>query len=161
MPSMFPSSTPHPDDINRRYRPSQRDLTGVPRSITWGRGLLVATAILMVFSGLLLVTATPPEHLEVDPEAVRTVRRNLVFVGVVDLVAGIMVALLSPQLRRGSRSSRRWLLGVIVLAALVNLLSFVVLREPLSLALITALLMVSGVVMFQPSATAYVNRMNE
>lgn len=161
MPSMFPGFTNDPDDLNRQYRPSQRDREDVPRSITWGYYLLVVIAILMVVSGLLLMTTDPPAGTDPGSAEVETVQRNLMFVGVWNLIAGILIAALAPQVRNGGRTSRRWLLAVIVVSALANLLSFVILREPLSLALITALLMISGVVIFQPSATLYINRKNE
>lgn len=161
MPSMFPGFNRNPNDLNRQYRPSQRDLTEVPRTISWSYWLLVVIAILMVVTGLILVTTQPPANVDATAESIQAVRRNLVFVGAVNLIGGILIAALAPQLRKGSRKSRRWLLGVIVVAALANLLSFVIMREPFSLALITAMLMISGVVIFQPSATGYINRIND
>lgn len=159
MPSMFPGFRNDPDDLNRQYRPSQRDLTGIPHSITWGYWLLVIIAILMVVAGAGLVLSEPPTG--ADPESVSFIRRNLVFVGVANLLGGVLTAMLAPQLRRGSRLSRRWLLAVVAVMTLINLLSFVLMREPFSLAVIAGLLMISGVVIFQPSATTYINRLNE
>lgn len=161
MPSMFPGFHRDPRDLNRQYRPSQRDLMGVPRTISWGYWLLVIIAILMVVTGLILMTTQPPANVAADTAMVQSVRRNLVFVGAFNLVAGILIAALAPQLRKGGKTSRRWLLGVIVVSALANLLSFVIMREPFSLALITAMLMIGGLVIFQPSATGYMDRVNE
>ncbi|MGP6174803.1 hypothetical protein [Corynebacterium sp. A21] len=161
MPSMFPGFKNDPNDLNRGYRPTQRDLGGLPRSLSWGYYLLVVIAILMVVTSLFLMTTQPSNEAELSAETVQMIKRNLTFVGALNLIAGILIAALAPQLKSGSRGSRRWLLGVIVFAALANLLSFVILREPFSLSLIAALLMISGVVIFQPSATAYINRIND
>lgn len=161
MPSMFPGFRNDPDDLNRRYRPSERDRSGVPRTITWGYYLLVGIAILMVVTSLFLFSVESEQPGALNPDAATTVKNNLMFVGITNLLGGILIAALAPQLSKGSRSSRRWLLGVILLATLLNLLSFVILREPFSLALIAALLMIAGVMVFQPSATAYINRIND
>ncbi|QGU06355.1 hypothetical protein COCCU_01980 [Corynebacterium occultum] len=161
MPSMFPGFRNDPNDLNRRYRPTERDRSGVPLPIAWGYYLLVGIAILMVVTSLFLFSARPPDPGALGSEAATAVRNNLAFVGVLNLVAGILISALAPQLKKGSRDSRRWLLGVIIIATLLNLISFVILREPFSLALVAALLMISGVVIFQPSATAYINRIND
>lgn len=161
MPSMFPGFRNDPNDLNRGYRPTPRDLSGLPRSLSWGYYLLVVIAILLVVSSLFLMTTHLSNEAELSAETVQMIKRNLSFVGALNLVVGIVIAALAPQVKNGSRGSRRWLLGVIIFSTLVNLLSFVILREPFSLSLIAALLMISGVVIFQPSATDYINRMND
>lgn len=152
MPSMFPTPATGGDDINRRPRNSG-DSSGVPASLKWAFGILLATAALMVLTGLIMFTAGYNGPSDVDPEYMELVVNSQKLIGGINGLAGVVIAALASQLPRSGKNARRMLLALALLVALVDLLSFVTRAGGPSLALIAILLAFASLLMFRPSAS--------
>ena len=160
MPSMFPGMYTDPDDLNRRPRVPSGDPDTWPGSLRWGYWLSVAAAIVMVLAGLVMLTENPQAASEANPEAGRDLidafRSNLRFVGIANIIAGLLVAALAAQLRSGSRLSRRILVVVIALAVFLNIVAFAIQVGGLAMILIVILLAAAAFMMFRSDANHYV-----
>ncbi len=163
MPSMFPSMYRSPDDPPRRNtgRASGDGETGIwPTALRWGYYLCVASAILMILSGLVMLTDGYQGNRNVDQTLIDAFMRNVRFVAVFNIIAGLAIAALAAQLKGGGRISRRWLAGVIGLSLFFNVAAFVIQVGGLGLGVIVVLLAFSALFIFRPSANEFMRRSN-
>lgn len=159
MPSMFPSLYRSPDDPNRRAR-GGGDTDTWPNALRWGYYLCVASAMVMVLSGLVMLTDGYRGDPDADRELIAAFLRNVRFLGFFNIIAGLAIAVLAAQLKRGGKLSRRWLAGVIGLSLFFNVASFAIQVGGLGLVLIVVLLALSALFIFRPSANEFITRMN-
>lgn len=162
MPSMFPGMYANPDDPNRGPRRSASDAPGTwPSSLRWGYYVLVATAILLVLVGMIALAQDYGGDPEAAPEVIDAYHRNVRFIGVYNIIAGLVVAALGAQLKSGGKISRRVLAGVIALTIFFNIAAFAIQVGGLAMVAICVLLGVAAVMVFRPDANAYIRRMSD
>lgn len=160
MPSMFPGMTPHPDDLNRSHRRTPAEPGTVPGSLRWGYYVTVAAAILMVATGLIGLASGHVPDPEASAEVIAAFHRNVRFIGVYNIIAGLTVAALAAQLKSGGKISRRVLAGVFALTIFFNIAAFAIQVGGLAMAAVCVLLGVAAVMIFRPDANAYIARMS-
>ncbi|AJE32150.1 hypothetical protein B842_01470 [Corynebacterium humireducens NBRC 106098 = DSM 45392] len=162
MPSMFPGMVPSPDDPNRgpRRTPSGADPGTWPGSLKWGYYVSVAAAMLMVVTGMIGLAQDHGATPDVSAEVIAAFHRNVRFIGVYNIIAGLTVAALAAQLRSGGRISRRILVGVFALSIFFNIAAFAIQVSGLAAVVICVLLGVAAVMIFRPDANAYIARMS-
>ena len=149
MPTMFPTPASGGDDANRRPR-KPYDGTGTPPSLKWAFAFFIGAAILMVLTGLVLYTAGYTGPTDTDAQYQEVVVNNQRFIGMVNGLAGIVIAALISQVPRSGKNIRRLLLAIALLVVLVDLLSFVTRAGGPSLALIALLLAAGCLLLFRP-----------
>lgn len=159
MPSMFPSMHRTPQDPRRQPGRNPSD-DQWPDALRWGYYLCVASAILMVVAGLVMITDDYPGTMDVDQVLIDAFMRNLRFIGAYNLIAGLVIAVLAAQLKGGGRISRRWLAGVIGLSLFFNIAAFAVQVGGLGLGVIVVLLALSALLIFRPSANEFMRQKN-
>ena len=159
---MFPGMVPSPDDPNRGpRRTSSAAGSGTwPGALKWGYYVSVAAAILMVVTGLVGLAHDHGADPGVSAEVVDAFHRNVRFIGVYNIIAGLTVAALAAQLRSGGRISRRILVGVFALSIFFNIAAFAIQVSGLAAVVICVLLGVAAVMIFRPGANAYIARMS-
>ena len=159
---MFPGMVPSPDDPNRGpRRTSSAAGSGTwPGALKWGYYVSVAAAILMVVTGLVGLAHDHGADPGVSAEVVDAFHRNVRFIGVYSIIAGLTVAALAAQLRSGGRISRRILVGVFALSIFFNIAAFAIQVSGLAAVVICVLLGVAAVMIFRPDANAYIARMS-
>lgn len=163
MPSMFPGMYRSPDDPNRRLRggdASDPADGSWPSVLRWGYWVCVAAAILMIFSGLVMVAMPDGDRVGAAPEVIEAFHRNVRFVAIFNIVAGVLVAALAAQLKSGGLISRRVLIVVIALAVFCNVAAFAIQVGGLAMILIVILLAVAAFLVFRPAANRYFARAN-
>lgn len=159
---MFPGMYASPDDPNRRPRKTTvgEDSDALPGSLRWGYYLSVAAAIVMVFTGLVVLTQDYAGDPSASLEVIEAFRRNVRFIGVFNILAGLVIAALAAQLKIGGKISRRVLALVFALAVFFNIAAFAIQVGGLAMVLIVILLGVAAVMIFRPDANRYVQRMS-
>ncbi|AIT62199.1 hypothetical protein [Corynebacterium doosanense] len=151
--SMFPSP------LGREYNPGHS--TGesggpTPRPMRWGFGLAVLAAVVMLVTGMVLLSSVGTSRTEVPDEVVDTYIMNQRIVAWGNLVGGLALAALSPQLLKGRY--RGWWAGFLVASIVVNALGlFVRVSGPASLVII-ALLAFAAVFAYRPACNRFVRR---
>lgn len=159
---MFPGMYTSPDDPNRgpRRTSADEDDGTWPGSLRWGYYLSVAAAVVMVLTGLVVLTQDWPGDPAASADVVDAFRRNLRFIGVFNIVAGLVIAALAAQLKAGGRISRRVLVVVFALAVFFNIAAFAIQVGGLAMVIIVLLLAVAAVMIFRPDANRYIRRMS-
>lgn len=158
MTSMFPSLYRGGDDNDQnrkvvRWQPGDP----TPTSVKAGAILFLVTGILMVFSGILSLTAgwnREPINAE-EAETMRFVQNNVRILGGIQVVLGLVIAYLHRGVMQGYRSKRRWILWVSALAAFFMLAGWVAMFIPIGPALLALLLAVAALLVFRPNADPY------
>ena len=156
---MFPGMYADPNDPNRgpRRTPGVESDTW-PATLRWGYYLTVAAAILMVLTGMVGLA----QDFGGDPDASREVidayHRNVRFIGVYNIIAGLFIAALGAQLKSGGRISRRVLAGVIAVSIFFNIAAFAIQVGGLALVAICVLLGVAAVLVFRPDSNDYMRQ---
>ncbi len=158
MPSMFPSMGHHDDDLNRRSTGGEEGEW--PKALRWGYYLAVAAAVLLILSGLVMGSEGYTGDPGVDQELIDAFLRNVRFLGGYNIVAGLVLAALAAQLKKGGKLSRRWLTGVIALTLFFNVAALAIQVGGFGLGLIVVLLALVALLIFRPSANRYVDRMS-
>lgn len=158
MPSMFPTPATGGDDLNRRRGEDRTPEGQLPRSLQIGFVLLLLTAAFMILTGLIMFTSGYTGPADVDADYIEVVVNNQRFIGGVNAFAGIVIAALASQLIRGGKLPRRILLGILLLVALLDLLSFVTRAGGFALVVIVLALAVGALLIFTPSASAHIGR---
>lgn len=154
---MFPTPASGGDDINRRPRKSA-DGSTMPPSLKWALGLFIATAALMVLTGLVMYTAGYTGPADADQDYQEVVVNNQKFIGALNGLAGVVIAALISQVPRSGKNVRRLLLAISLLVVLVDLLSFVTRAGGISLAVIAILLALGCLLVFRPSVNDVVEQ---
>ncbi|WP_420099322.1 hypothetical protein [Corynebacterium sp.] len=156
MPTMFPvSHNSDPGDRNRSIR-YWRPGDGVPGSVRVAVVLFLVSAVGLIASGAVMWTAERPVVDDPDHMAyIETLSANMRWVGSVQVVAGVAVALLIPGVIRGVGRRRRWLMTVAAVAMGFTLVGWVFnvggLEQPL-LALAMAL---GALAMYRPAVRTF------
>ena len=102
MPSMFPSMYRSPDDPHRRNTGragGDGDSGTWPSALRWGYYLCVASAILMILSGLVMLTDGYQGNQNIDQILIDAFVRNVRFVAIFNIIAGLAIAVLAAQLK--------------------------------------------------------------
>ncbi|WP_018297846.1 hypothetical protein [Corynebacterium lubricantis] len=155
MPSMFPSFSAHPDDRNRRYdEPEVGD--DWPRSLQIGFWLIVAGAIMMVLTAMLMVAAGFPGD-PADTELRDAYMRNMWFMAIFNVIVALVMGGAASYLRKGSKNARRVVAVCIALACFFNALAFALRVGALSMMVIVVLLAFAALFIFRPTANAYIS----
>lgn len=162
MPSMFPGMYANPDDPNRgpRRRPTADHGTW-PSSLRFGYYVLVGTAILLVLSGMVALAQDYGGDPDAAPEVIDAYHRNVRFIGIYNIIAGLVIAALGAQLKSGGRISRRVLAAVMALTIFFNIAAFAIQVGGLAMVAVCVLLGVAAVLVFRPDANAYIRRMSD
>lgn len=155
MPSMFPGMSIHPDDPNRRPRVSSGDPSNLPRPLAWGYYLCVVAAVIMVLAGLIMLTSGYSGDGGVSQEIIDAYLRNVNFIGIFNIIAGLLIAALAAQLKTGGKVSRRVLAGVIGLALFFNIAAFAIQVGGFSHVVIVLLLIIALLMMFRADSNRY------
>ena len=159
---MFPGKVPSPDDPNRgpRRTPSAAGSDTWPAPLKWGYYVSVAAAILMVVTGMVGLANNHGASPEASAEVIAAFHRNMRFIGVYNIIAGLTVAALAAQLKSGDRVFRRVLAGVFALSIFFNIAAFAIQVSGLAAVVICVLLGVAAVMIFRPDANAYMAQMS-
>lgn len=157
---MFPGMYASPDDPNRgpRRNTAGDDDGTWPNSLRWGYYLSVAAAVLMVFTGLMVLTRDHAGDPGASAEVIEAFRRNVRFIGAFDVIAGLVIAALAAQLKAGGRISRRVLAAVVAVAVFFNVAAFAIQVGGFAMLLIVLLLAAAAVMIFRPDANRYMRR---
>ena len=155
--TMFPSLYRGDDkDRNRRVaRWQPGDPT--PRSVVWGTVIFLVVAILMIFNGVLLLTASwnrDPIN-EAEAETMRFVQNNARILGGINVVLGLLIGYLTRGVRQGYRTRRRWILWLSALAMFFMLAGWVAQFTGPGQALLAFGLAVAALMVFRPQADPY------
>ncbi|GAB3708424.1 hypothetical protein [Corynebacterium nasicanis] len=160
MPSMFPGMHVHPDDPNRGPRRTSpgADPDVWPASLKWGYYITVAAAVLMVVTGMVGLAQGFRGDPGAAPELIEAYHRNIRFIGVYNIIAGLVIAAVAAQLKSGGRISRRVLAGVFALSIFFNIAAFAIQVGGLAMVAICVLLGVAAVLVFRPASNDYMRR---
>lgn len=156
MPSMFPvSHNSDPGDRNRAinyWEPGD----GIPGAVKVAFILFVLAGVGLLVSGVTMWTADRPVVDDPDHMAfIETVSTNMKWVGTVQLVTGVLLAVLIPGLLRGIARRRRWVMVTVSVALLFTLGGWVLgvggLEQPLT-GLVLAL---ASLAMYRPAVRTF------
>lgn len=156
MPSMFPvSHNSDPGDANRRINYWQPG-DGIPGTVKFAFVLLLLSAMTLLYSGFMMWTVERPVVDDADQmDHINTVSTNLKWVGTVQIIGAVLIALLMPSLLRGDGRRRRWLMTVIALTMAFTLVGWVFRLGGLEQALIALALACAALAMFRPALRTY------
>lgn len=149
-----------PNPLGRSYNPGNASTEGLPadgsapRPMQWGFLLAVLAAVVMLVSGFVLLTSLASSRVELPAEVVGTYVMNLRIVAWSNIVVGLALAALSPQLMRGEY--RGWWAGFLVVAIVVNALGLFTRVTGLAAVLIIALLAFAAVFAYRPACNRFV-----
>ena len=159
---MFPGMSTGPDDLNRGSRRAAADAdTGPvtwPGSLRWSHHLIVAAAVLMILTGMVGLTQDRVADPGVSREVVDAFHRNVRFISVYNILAALLLAACSAQLRGGGMISRRILAGVIALSVFFNIAAFAIQVGGVAMVAVCVVLGVALVLLFRPGSTSYMQR---
>ncbi|WP_313286783.1 hypothetical protein [Corynebacterium vitaeruminis] len=150
MPSMFPS--PLRGDAGS---PTPADPSAKPKALLVAYYLAVASAIVLILSGLVLFTTQAPGG--ADAEMVQAVSRNQRFMAIVNIVGGLMIAALASQFHQAGRVTRRVYLGLVVVLIALNLIAVMLRVGGLVLMIIALMLALSAMAYFQQTVSTYID----
>ena len=142
-----------PVDYNRSYTPPSVPQELAPAPLRWAYWVLIVAAVIMLCAGLVGFFGTGAEPVTEEPGAVKF---NRYLIAGTNVIGTIIFSLTAPQLAQGSKIGRRVItatscvvLFVIVAGYLIGVSGFFLILIPIFIA--TALVM-----MFRPSANAYI-----
>lgn len=155
--SMFPSP------LGRSYRSSDTAATAatsataadtaVPGVLRWGCVLAMVAVVLMLVAGFIFITAEDTAPGVLPPQVRDTFAMNQQIVGWVNILAGLTLAGLTPQLLRARY--RRWWAGCVMAAVVANALGlFVRVAGPVSV-LIVVLLACAAMFVFSTAGNRF------
>lgn len=154
---MFPGMYADPNDPNRgRRRTPGQDFDTWPATLKWGYYLTVAAAVLMVVTGMVGLAQDFGGDPDAAPEVIEAYHRNVRFIGIYNIIAGLVIAALGAQLKAGGRISRRVLAGVIALSIFFNIAAFAIQVGGLAMVAVCVLLGVAAVLVFRPDSNDYI-----
>lgn len=160
MTYMFPSMYRGGDD-DHAHTEQRVTFDAPPLPLKIGYWWLVVSAGLAIIFGLVVATSGYSGDTNVDPRLIAAVELNQRFVGVFNIVAGFLIAMLMTQVRRAVKYSRRWTLAVIVLCVLVDLIAFTVKAAGVGIALIPILLTTGALIIYRPIVNQYFAYQND
>lgn len=158
MPNMFPTMY-RGDDA--RTSNKETDPRIEPKALRVGYWWLVVTAGLTIFFGLVVATSGYTGDPNVDQKLIEAVVANQRVVGIINIVAGFLIAMMMTQVRRAAKYARRWTIAIIVLIVLVDLVAFTVKAAGAGIALIPMLLTIGALIIYRPAVNRYVAYKND
>lgn len=156
MPAMFPSMVPSGDDQNRKvhyWKPG----APTPRIVIVSFAMLLILGILMIFFGVLSLTASwdrEPLNPE-EAERMNFVRNNVRILGAISIVVGAVLAFFSRGIRDGNRSKRRLVLWAGAIGIFFMLAGWVFQFTGPGQAVLALLLAVALLLAYRPAANPY------
>lgn len=156
MPSMFPvSHNSDPGDRNRAIRYWQPG-DGIPGTVRTAFVLFILAAIGLLVSGAMMwfverPVVDDPEHMEY----IRTVSTNMKWVGSVQIIAALLIAVMVPGLLRGDSRRRRWVMVGAAAAMLITLLAWVMNLGTYEQPVIALMLALGALAMYRPAVRTY------
>lgn len=137
------SSTPSSSDASK------------PKALTWAYYVAIVSAALLIVSALVMITTTPPDS--TDQEVIDAVRQNYRFLGIVNIIGGLIIAALAAQFSNAGFVARRVYVGAASVLIALNLMSIMLDIGGIGMMLIVVLLAVSVVVYLTPSVSTYIS----
>lgn len=156
MPAMFPSMVPSGQDPNRDVRYWQPG-DPTPRMVIVSFVMLVVLGLLMVFFGVLALTASwdrEPMNAE-EAEHMNFVRNNVRILGGINVVVGAVLVYFSRGVRDGYRSKRRLVLWFGALGILFMLAGWVFGFTGPGQAILALLLAVALLMAYRPAVNPF------
>lgn len=153
MAGMFPTMVADPNDPNRRFNTAASSTW--PRSLKIGYWMILASAVVMLVSALLMLRAGVPEKLDAD--VATTFRQNLRIAAYGNIVLALCLTAAAAFFERGSKVARRWASAFIMLAIFLNFAGFFVGVSGWSSFVIVVLLGLAVFFIFRPQANAFVD----
>ena len=153
MAGMFPTMVADPNDRNRRFSGEVGDTWPSPlRTAYW---FFVAAAVMMLVTGVMLLTTKFPPDL--DPDLLKTVKLNTRLVAVGNIILALCLTACAAYFEKGSKRARRWASGFIFLTIFLNFAGFFVGVVGLVSIVIVGLLAFGAFFMFRPAANAFMD----
>lgn len=156
MPNMFPTMY-----RGEGQRQPIGDPTVEPQALKVGYWWLVISAAITIFFGLVVATTGYTGDPNVSPELVAAVELNQQVVGIYNIVAGFLIAVLMTQVRRAVKYARRWVVGIVMLTVIVDLIAFTVKAAGAGIAIIPLLLATGALIIYRPAVNTYVAYRND
>lgn len=126
-----------------------------PSALTWAYYIAIASAALLIVSALVMFTTTPPA--ETDQEVIDAVRKNYRFLGIVNIIGGLIIAALAAQFSNAGYIARRVYIGTAVILIILNLMSIMLGIGGLGLLVIIVMLAISVVLYITPAVSAVIS----
>ncbi|AKK04044.1 hypothetical protein [Corynebacterium epidermidicanis] len=161
MTNMFPTMYRGGQDPDDHRSHSDHDVARPPTALRWGYLLMLASTMFMLVAGLIIATAGYTGDPNVDPRFAEAVVLNQRIVGICNIVAAMVLVLLSVQVRNGARKVRPWVVGVVVLVVLVDMIAFLIKAGGFAVALIPVMLATSAVLLYRDSVTLHLDYLSE
>ncbi|MBA4505171.1 hypothetical protein ACUY28_03345 [Corynebacterium sanguinis] len=152
---MFPTMVGGTNDPNRR---PARPYTGEewPPALRTSYWLIIAAAVLMLVTGMVLLTAGFPEA--GDEQFREAFMRNTRVTALGNIVLALCMVVAAAQFPKGLKGARGWACGFIAVAIFINLAAFVIqVTSWASFAIVVALTF-AVFFMFRPAANQFVER---
>lgn len=153
-PSMYRGRTDKHDDLPTKF-------DAEPKSLTVGYWWLLVFASFMIFFGLVVATSGYSGDPNVDPRLMAAVERNQRFIGIYNIVAGFVLAMLLTQVRKAVKYSRRWVVAIVFFTAIADLIAFTVKSAGLGIALVPMGLTIGALIIYRPIVNRYFALMND
>lgn len=153
---MFPvSHNSDPGDRNRAIR-YWKPGDGTPGSVKTAVVLFLIAAVGLLVSGAMMWTAhrpvvDDPEHMEY----IRTVSTNMKWVGTVQIVAALVLAVVLPGLLRGDARRRRWVLVAASVAMGFTLVGWVLNLGTYEQPLLALAMALGALAMYRPAVRTF------
>ncbi|MEJ5997673.1 hypothetical protein [Corynebacterium sp. H130] len=160
MPNMFPTMY-RGDDDRAGHPQTESDPRVEPKALRVGYWWLIVTAGITIFFGLVVATAGYTGDPNVDPRLMAAVEANQRVVGIINIVAGFVLAMLLTQVRRAAKYARRWTVAIILLLVIVDLVAFTVKAAGVGIAIIPLLLTIGALIIYRPAVNRYVAYRND
>lgn len=126
-----------------------------PKALTWAYYVAIVCAALLIVSALVMITTTPPDS--TDQEVINAVRQNYQFLGIINIIGGLVIAALAAQFSNAGFVARRVYVGVAAVLIALNLMSIMLGIGGIGMMLIVLLLAVSVVSYLTPAVTAFIS----
>lgn len=126
-----------------------------PKALTWAYYVAVVCAALLIVSALVMITTTPPDS--TDQEVINAVRQNYRFLGIINIIGGLVIAALAAQFSNAGFGARKVYVGVAAVLIALNLMSIMLGIGGIGMMLIVLLLAVSVVSYLTPAVTAFIS----
>lgn len=110
---------------------------------------------MLIVSALIMFSTTPPQ--ETDQEVIDAVLKNYRFLGIANIIGGLLVAALAAQFSNAGIVSRRVYLATAAVLIALNLISIMLGIGGIGLMIVVLLLAVSAVLYLIPSVSAYIS----
>lgn len=154
---MFPTIVGGSDDPNRRYAAdAQWAGEGVPPALRTSFWLVMAAALLMLVSGMMLLSTGFPAGADEQFRAAFMRNMRVTAYGNMILALGLVVS--ATQFPKAIKGARLWAAGLIAGAIFLNLVAFIIKVTSWASFGIVVLLTFAVFFMFRPAANQFMER---